>query len=231
MLRWLTPVFRSKIDLLVRVRYSNPLPAPPCPPKLLDIPTNPMRYARPEFLETLANDTPLPMIVDAECGMPLDLGLWECLWTDDGDNSGECCTWFDPGCSLPFASLQQPERVFWGFLIALSPDPKHLPKLDPKDQVLLGDSAVGSSLFASSSTTGSSSSHAVPTVTWLRKTEYITSREGSNRPSSTTDQYVPYSRCQNVDDYESHSYKKEESGRKFCRHFKVGSNTRHRGIL
>lgn len=46
-----------------------------------------MRYARPEFLETLANDTPLPMIVDAECGMPLDLAQWECLWTDDVDDS------------------------------------------------------------------------------------------------------------------------------------------------
>ncbi|KAF9785156.1 RNA polymerase II-associated [Thelephora terrestris] len=148
---------KSKIDLLVRVRYSNPLPAPPCPPKLLDIPTNPMRYARPEFLETLANDTPLPMIVDAECGMPLDLGLWECLWTDDGDDS------------------------------ALNPDPKNLPKLDPKDQFLLGDS-TGSSLFVSTSAPGSSTPHAVPTVTWLRKTEYITSREGNTRPSSSQDQ-------------------------------------------
>lgn len=94
----------SKIDLLVRVRYSNPLPAPPCPPKLLDIPTDPMRYARPEFLETLANDTPLPMIVDAECGMPLDLGLWECLWTDDGDDSGRYRTSLNPGCGMCFAS-------------------------------------------------------------------------------------------------------------------------------
>ena len=68
----------SKLDLLVRVRYSNPLP---CPPKLLNIPTNPMRYAKLEFLYALANETPLPMIVDAECGMPLDLGKWECLWT------------------------------------------------------------------------------------------------------------------------------------------------------
>jgi RNA polymerase II-associated factor 1 len=46
-----------------------------------------MRYARPEFLETIANDTPLPMIVDAECGMPLDLAQWECLWAEDGDDS------------------------------------------------------------------------------------------------------------------------------------------------
>ena len=77
----------SKLDLLVRVRYSNPLPAPPCPPKLLNIPTNPMRYAKPEFLNDLANETPLPMIVDAECGMPLDLGKWECLWEEAADDS------------------------------------------------------------------------------------------------------------------------------------------------
>jgi RNA polymerase II-associated factor 1 len=47
-----------------------------------------MRYAKPEFLNALANDTPLPMIVDAECGMPLDLGKWECLWEQDADDSG-----------------------------------------------------------------------------------------------------------------------------------------------
>ena len=64
-----------------------------------------MRYARPEFLETLANDTPLPMIVDAECGMPLDLGLWECLWTDDGDDSGWCYTLLSPSFGLCFARL------------------------------------------------------------------------------------------------------------------------------
>jgi RNA polymerase II-associated factor 1 len=77
----------SKLDLLVRVRYSNPLPAPPCPPKLLDIPTNPLRYAQPTFINAITNDTPLPMIIDAECGMPLDLGRWECLWEEDGNDT------------------------------------------------------------------------------------------------------------------------------------------------
>jgi len=79
----------SKLDLLVRVRYSNPLPAPPCPPKFLDIPTDPKRYTRPEFLNELANETPLPMIVDAELGMPLDLGKFECLWEEGVDDSGK----------------------------------------------------------------------------------------------------------------------------------------------
>ena len=83
-------------------------------------------------------------------------------------------------------------NAFPRFFLALNPDPKNLPKLDPKDQYLL-DSTAGSSLFVSTSAPGSSSSHSVPTVTWLRKTEYITSREGTNRPSSTPDQYVPSS--------------------------------------
>ena len=81
----------SKLDLLVKVRYQNPLPPPPCPPKLLEIPTDPHRYARPEFLDSLANDAPLPMIVDGEMGMPLDLGQWEALWADGTDDAGEYC--------------------------------------------------------------------------------------------------------------------------------------------
>ncbi|TFY64787.1 hypothetical protein EVG20_g5832 [Dentipellis fragilis] len=100
---------KSKLDLLVRVRYQNPLPPPPCPPKLIDIPTNPQRYAQPEFLDSVTNEMPLPMIVDAECGMPLDLGKWECLWQENADDR------------------------------ALNPDPKDLPVLDPKDQALLLD--------------------------------------------------------------------------------------------
>ncbi|KAF5383624.1 hypothetical protein D9615_003557 [Tricholomella constricta] len=121
----------SKLDLLVRVRYANPLPAPPCPPKLLDIPTNPMRYARPEFLNALANVTPLPMIVDAECGMPLDLGKWESLWEEDADDSG------------------------------LNPDPLNLPPLDPKDAFLLGDisAASGSYMNGSSNTPATPLAH------------------------------------------------------------------------
>lgn len=29
------------------------------------------------------------MIVDAECGMPLDLAKWEALWEEGADESGE----------------------------------------------------------------------------------------------------------------------------------------------
>jgi len=150
---------KSKLDLLVRVRYSNPLPAPPCPPKLLDVPTDPMRYARPEFLDDIAADTPLPMIVDGDLGMPLDLSRWECLWEENGDDS------------------------------ELNPDPENLPKLDPKDQFLLTDPSTSapytSNGFISSGSTPSTP-HVVPHVPWLRKTEYL-SREGVTRNSLSQD--------------------------------------------
>ncbi|KAI9444483.1 Paf1-domain-containing protein [Lactarius indigo] len=109
---------KSKLDLLVKVRYQNPLPAPPCPPKLLDIPTDPKRYTRPEFLDAATNEALLPMIVDAECGMPLDLGKWEALWEDGADDR------------------------------ALNPDPRNPPLLDPKDQALLLDPTSGPADFA-----------------------------------------------------------------------------------
>ncbi|PIL33234.1 hypothetical protein GSI_04684 [Ganoderma sinense ZZ0214-1] len=57
---------KSKLELLIRVRYSNPLPAPPCPLKLLDIPTDPMHY-----------------MGSWEC----HLSRWDCLWEENGDNS------------------------------------------------------------------------------------------------------------------------------------------------
>ena len=72
------------------MRYQNPLPAPPFPPKLLNIPTTPARYVQQgsEFTAALANETPLPMVVDADLGMPIDLSLWGCLW-EEGSDSGK----------------------------------------------------------------------------------------------------------------------------------------------
>ena len=71
-------------DLLVKVRYENPLPAPPFPPKLLDIPTSLARYGKPSYVTQLIRETPYPMMVDAECGMPLDLLAYKGLWDGSG---------------------------------------------------------------------------------------------------------------------------------------------------
>lgn len=75
---------KSKLDLLVRVRYLNPLPAPPIAPKLLTITTDINRLGEPSYLDQLASSTPLPMLVDAEMGMPLNLNAYEGVW--DGDD-------------------------------------------------------------------------------------------------------------------------------------------------
>jgi len=104
----------------------------------------------------------LPMIVDAECGMPLDLGKWEALWEDGADDR------------------------------ALNPDPRNPPILDPKDQALLLDPSSGTADFGGRnhhnnnshySPSGAGGSGTPPVVaahvSWLRKTEYI-SRDSSS---------------------------------------------------
>jgi RNA polymerase II-associated factor 1 len=129
-----------------------------------------MRYAKPEFLNALANETPLPMIVDAECGMPLDLGKWECLWEEVADDSSPFLVQF---------------FMFWlGKLnilkIGLNPDLEKLPKFDPRDEFLLADPSSSTGAYpVNGSHSGSINGHPTPLahVPWLRKTEYI-SREG-----------------------------------------------------
>jgi RNA polymerase II-associated factor 1 len=139
-----------------------------------------MRYARSDFLNVVANDTPLPMIVDAECGMPLDLGRWECLWDDDVNDS------------------------------TLNPDPENLPSLDPKDRFLLGDPSANSAPYTNGAAPASGSGASTPLpahVPWLRKTEYL-SREGVQRTSSIQEikplpQHIDVSRSAQLRDIEA----------------------------
>ncbi|WWC63346.1 uncharacterized protein I303_105946 [Kwoniella dejecticola CBS 10117] len=70
----------KKSDLLVRVRYLNPVPNPPFPPKLLNISTDINRLGEPSYLNHLAASTQLPMLVDSEMGMPLNLNAYEGVW-------------------------------------------------------------------------------------------------------------------------------------------------------
>lgn len=67
------------------------------------------------------------MIVDAELGMPLDLGKFECLWEEGADDS------------------------------ALNPDPLNLPKLDPKDAFLLSDPSSSTGITANVGTSSGTS--------------------------------------------------------------------------
>jgi RNA polymerase II-associated factor 1 len=63
-------------DYIARIRYSNTLPPPPNPPKLLEIPNTGLssgQYTTPGFASRLAREQPLNIEADAELGMPLDL--------------------------------------------------------------------------------------------------------------------------------------------------------------
>ncbi|KAJ4377412.1 hypothetical protein N0V83_000237 [Neocucurbitaria cava] len=63
-------------DYIAKIRYSNALPPPPCPPKLLDIPNTGLssgQYTSAGFASRLAREQPLNIEADAELGMPIDL--------------------------------------------------------------------------------------------------------------------------------------------------------------
>nr|CDP32536.1 Putative protein of unknown function [Podospora anserina S mat+] len=63
-------------DYIARIRYSNALPPPPIPPKLLNIPSVGLasgQYTNPNFASHLARIQPLNIEADGELGMPLDL--------------------------------------------------------------------------------------------------------------------------------------------------------------
>jgi len=63
-------------DYIARIRYSNTLPPPPNPPKLLDIPGTGLsggQYTSAAFASRLAREQPLNIEADAELGMPINL--------------------------------------------------------------------------------------------------------------------------------------------------------------
>ncbi|KAH8821734.1 RNA polymerase II-associated [Xylogone sp. PMI_703] len=132
-------------DYIARIRYSNALPPPPNPPKLLDIPNTGLasgQYTNPGFASRLAREQPLNIEADAELGMPLDLVGMPGIF--DGDES----------------SIQAPLNA---------------PAPHPHDRALLRPlSTLGKPKF---SDTG---------VSFLRRTEYISSHTSKSRFESTT---------------------------------------------
>ncbi len=77
-------------DYIARIRYSNALPSPPNPPKLLDIPGTGLaggQYTSAGYASKLAREQPLNIEADAELGMPIDMigvpGIF------NGDERGE----------------------------------------------------------------------------------------------------------------------------------------------
>ncbi|KAB8339038.1 hypothetical protein FH972_021974 [Carpinus fangiana] len=63
-------------DYIARIRYSNTLPPPPNPPKLLEIPGAGLsdgHYTSAAYASRLIREQPLNIEADAELGMPIDL--------------------------------------------------------------------------------------------------------------------------------------------------------------
>ncbi|GAA6058968.1 hypothetical protein JCM10212_001678 [Sporobolomyces blumeae] len=163
----------GKTDLLVRVRYQNPLPPPPFPPRLLHVPTTPARYASYEFLNPLQSERELPMILDAELGLPLEFGKSRDgaavdaeYWTGNRDVIAPSNATPQPLADEDAFLLEEPSTRS-GALSATSSMPS------------IPGASVGSGAAAAAT-----ESKKVD-VSWLRRTEYLANETavGGNKPS------------------------------------------------
>ncbi|KAA1082539.1 hypothetical protein PGT21_006372 [Puccinia graminis f. sp. tritici] len=142
--------------LLIRHRYQNPFPPPPFPPKLLHISADPARYAGYRFLRNLEKEREVPVISDADLGIPIELGI-----EADGTYGLGAYWEGDRECICP------------------DPNATRLP-LDPEDLALLAEPppAPGSSI---SITNGNPQNH---TLTVQGTSHHAASASGSPVPSS-----------------------------------------------
>lgn len=110
-------------DFIARIRYSNALPPPPNPPKLLDIPNTGLasgQYTTPGFASRLAREQPLNIEVDAELGMPLDLVGMPGIF--DGDESCKRGYVAPKGISvLTSIQLSKPLRIRLPSILTIEP--------------------------------------------------------------------------------------------------------------
>ena len=73
--------------MIVRTRFQNPIPPPEFGPKLLDIQPDISRLGSYEFTAPLVSETPHPIFVDGEAGMPIQLNKFNELWDfEESDN-------------------------------------------------------------------------------------------------------------------------------------------------
>lgn len=60
-------------DYIFHVRYQNQLPLPPFLPKMLHIPMSLNKYTKTSYLSSLVQEQQVPIELDSELGIPLDL--------------------------------------------------------------------------------------------------------------------------------------------------------------
>lgn len=171
---------RSKRELIDRVKYPNPIPVPPYPPKLVKIPTEPSRYANPHFADRLASQQPIPMIVDVHAGMPIDLANFQNLWEgdlsevvvppsatlDDADlDDADAFLLHDFAVNLPATATSNSATGAIGLITSLKATD------DPASQATLA--AAMQHRHTQSLGPGAKAALAADDVSWLRRTEYL----------------------------------------------------------
>ena len=133
-----------RTEHIERIRYPNPLSLPPYPPKLLSIPTPSSRYADPRTFGTrLANAQPLPVVVDSEAGMLLNMTDFPQAWYTDQE-------------------IEADDNLF--------PRLESADDVDDEDAFLLSD--LLGKLPATVKGTGAKEVDKGQ-ITWLRRTEYL----------------------------------------------------------
>ncbi|MCO5601257.1 hypothetical protein L7F22_055376 [Adiantum nelumboides] len=164
---------RKRTEHIERTRYPNPLPLPPYPPKQLAINTPPSRYVDPRsFGQRLAASVPLPMVVDAEAGMPLDMTSFPACWyTDqelaDADAQGR-------GGVFPILDRSQVQ-------------------IDEEDAFLLSDLMSTSTTINGATAADGLDGTATPErgqPTWLKRTEYLAAAEKKARRSELASRHA-----------------------------------------
>ncbi|SPO30644.1 related to DNA-directed RNA polymerase II regulator [Ustilago trichophora] len=175
---------RSKRELIDRVRYPNPIPVPPYPPKLVKIPTEPSRYANPHFADRLASQQPIPMVVDVHAGMPIDLANFQNLWEGDlsevvvpatakldADDLDDADAFLlqDFATNLPPTAASNSTSGAIGLITSLNATD------DPASQATL--QAAIQQRHTQSLGPGAKAALAADDVTWLRRTEYLSAQQ------------------------------------------------------
>lgn len=137
-----------------RVRYPNPIPELPYAPKLVRVQQPEANYLSPVYAQRIAESQQLPVAVDAEAGMPIDLAKLEYLWLADGQQ--------DPRVSEPldWAGVDDEDAFL------LSEDVAALPPA-----AVIGAPAQGPPVTQAQD------------VTWLRRTEYLGAEQRKLRQS------------------------------------------------
>lgn len=158
---------KSKLDLIVRQRYQNPIPPPAFPPLLVDIPVPlPLLIGKPDLVAEYAASLPLPMMIDSEIGMPLDLNAFDGMWTSDTRAN----------------TLLNPPRATKGAAAAAKQSPPAA--LDPEDAALLeppARSTILNGVVTSANYVQAGSlkqTYHKPEVAWLRNTTYLSRDTG-----------------------------------------------------